>query len=251
MVNIKTKIHENQKTSHELENQYTWMRRDDVGGTVAEFQKRRDTLYDKQTDIITENEELLSEKEDIEANLPVLCEPVVRNLDKVLQENYIKLQAYHGRSMVGNHCHKYLKEEVTDKICDSVVSMTNSLIEHEPRRLIARNISEKFKKLNKTYATVHTSISHSDTVTPAEIETIKSNIEQYMHNFRSLTDTKITPKQHLLECHCIPFIEKWGFGLGLLGEQGGEECHAFINILKSRTYGVTSRLGDTDIFRLI
>ena len=38
------------------------------------------------------------------------------------------------------------------------------------------------------------------------------------------------------------------FGLGLLGEQGGEGCHATVNLLKSRTFGLRS---EEDKIRLI
>ena len=36
----------------------------------------------------------------------------------------------------------------------------------------------------------------------------------------------------------LPFMSKWLFGLGLHGEQGGEEIHSLINIFKSRTFGL-------------
>jgi len=34
---------------------------------------------------------------------------------------------------------------------------------------------------------------------------------------------------HLMECHVVPFIRKWGVGLGLLAEQGAESIHAAMN----------------------
>ena len=37
------------------------------------------------------------------------------------------------------------------------------------------------------------------------------------------------PKVHLLEAHVPGWIEKWGVGLGLLGEQGAESIHTSLN----------------------
>ena len=46
----------------------------------------------------------------------------------------------------------------------------------------------------------------------------------YRQNFPQ----KIIPKQHILEAHCITWIQRYGFGLALHGEQGGELIHATI-----------------------
>ena len=46
---------------------------------------------------------------------------------------------------------------------------------------------------------------------------------------------KILPKHHVLEHHCIPFIQRYRFGLGLLGEQGGELLHSTIGKIQKRT----------------
>lgn len=42
----------------------------------------------------------------------------------------------------------------------------------------------------------------------------------------SLMHATITPKLHMLEDHVIPFLTKWGVGLGFLGEHGAESIHA-------------------------
>lgn len=54
----------------------------------------------------------------------------------------------------------------------------------------------------------------------------------YRSNFPS---ESVTPKLHLLERHIIPFLAKWGWGLGKYSEQGGEGIHAEFNSL-NRTY---------------
>ena len=50
----------------------------------------------------------------------------------------------------------------------------------------------------------------------------------------------VTPKQHLLEVHCFPFLQRNRFGLALHGEQGDEETHATISLLEKRTWGLRS-----------
>ena len=39
---------------------------------------------------------------------------------------------------------------------------------------------------------------------------------------------KVSPKHHILDHHLTTFIKKLKFGLGLLGEQGGELLHSMI-----------------------
>ena len=51
---------------------------------------------------------------------------------------------------------------------------------------------------------------------------------------------RVIPKQHLLEAHCVPVIVKWGVGLALLGEEGGEETQVTVNALKRRAWGPKS-----------
>ena len=92
----------------------------------------------------------------------------------------------------------------------------------------AKEIGEKFKIVNKAFAEVHMAVSHSKPIPPSELPSIKEKIDHYMHMYRTHTKARITPKHHLLESHCLPFIEKFKVGLGLMGEQGGEESHAFI-----------------------
>ena len=54
---------------------------------------------------------------------------------------------------------------------------------------------------------------------------------------KEFPSTNIIPKQHILEAHCVQFIRSFGFGLGLHGEQGGEEIHATVNKLNDRARG--------------
>ena len=99
-----------------------------------------------------------------------------------------------------------------------------------------------FKILNTLYSVVHKQISPAKPIASNDMEDLQHSIDRYMAFFRSNFPTvSILPKQHILECHCVDFIRNWGFGLGLHGEQGGEETHAAINQLKRRTWGLKER----------
>ena len=39
----------------------------------------------------------------------------------------------------------------------------------------------------------------------------------------------VLPKMHILEAHVADWLQKWGVGLGLMGEQGAESIHKSLN----------------------
>lgn len=45
-------------------------------------------------------------------------------------------------------------------------------------------------------------------------------------------EESVTPKLHMLEDHVLEFASKWGLGIGIYSEQGGESIHAEFNSLK-------------------
>ena len=102
-------------------------------------------------------------------------------------------------------------------------------------------MTQKFQQLNSHYASVHALISHTLPVTEAEVTQAEQCINSYMQFYWEIFENiNITPIQHILESHCIPFLRTWQFGLGLLREQGGGETHALINELKVRVRGVNN-----------
>ena len=61
----------------------------------------------------------------------------------------------------------------------------------------------------------------------------------YMTFYRArFPEVRIIPKQLVLEAHCVQWIRRWGFGLALHGEQGGEEIHATVNRIQRRAWGM-------------
>ena len=73
----------------------------------------------------------------------------------------------------------------------------------------------------------------------SEHEEIQESISIYMKNYRDYFPGKsVTPKMHILENHVLPFIKKFGFGFGLLSEQGGELLHASMVRFSARASGI-------------
>ena len=59
---------------------------------------------------------------------------------------------------------------------------------------------------------------------------LEESISDLMTYYRKqYPNESITPKLHLLESHAVGFIQNWGAGFGLYGEQGAESVHAMFN----------------------
>ena len=198
-------------------------------------QEEREDICDQ----LHELEEEITTLKEADVKLTFLSGPVTANLDSVLKSNNIAVQAYHGRSFIGNHCHKYMKTQVIDSICKSVLQKAMELTDATHIHTAADDIEDKFRNLNNLFSRVHERISHKGPIVAAEVNEIQKTVDGYMEFFRrSFPRVPIIPKQHILEAHCTDFIRTWGFGLGLHGEQGGEACHATVNQLKRRAWGL-------------
>ena len=46
----------------------------------------------------------------------------------------------------------------------------------------------------------------------------------------------------MLEEHIVPWVKRWGFGLGFHGEQGGEAIRARINSIRTNMRGFSDDL---------
>ena len=164
--------------------------------------------------------------------------PVASSLDTILKTHRITPQAYHSRSFIGNHCHKYLHPTVYRELTQSIITTTKAytnnplLIDH------AHLLELKFNTLNEAFSKVHTAISHTKAIKQDSLTDIQKTIDNYMTAYRHHVPKKTTPKQHILEHHCVPFIHKHVFGLGLLGEQGTEKSHQSIAKLEKRACGI-------------
>ena len=99
------------------------------------------------------------------ASLEARPGPVTANLDTVLNSHEIAMQAYHGRSFIGNHCHNFLQPHIYEELCDSVVAKTTTHVTCDNITEEAHAISSKSKELNKRFSAVHKEVSHSKLVT--------------------------------------------------------------------------------------
>ena len=66
----------------------------------------------------------------------------------------------------------------------------------------------------------------------SDIDSLQVAIHDLLLYFREeWPKESITPKLHILEKHVVPFIQKWRYGMGKYGEQGGEGIHSEFNSL--------------------
>ena len=120
----------------------------------------------------------------------------------------------------------------------------------------AECVSDQFKKLFTLFAGCHNLYSSADTMDESEITRlgtygdlainlkcdnqfvnfilVETNIGDFMEAYR-LAEKRVTPKLHILEEHIVPWIRKWGVGVGFHSEQGAESIHALFNSLLRTT----------------
>ena len=53
-----------------------------------------------------------------------------------------------------------------------------------------------------------------------------------------LSSYRVYPKLHFLETHCLEWIEKYRFGLGLFSEQGSESLHHAIRLIEISCHSI-------------
>ena len=168
-----------------------------------------------------------------EATLDSLSGPVTANLEKVLYEHNIKIQAYHSRSMTGNHCSAYVREKVFNAIAEAVVTKTKALTSNQIIITDAETIEYKYKLINSKFSKIHSLIGHGNPIPKESLPEIQEAISSYLTEFRTHFPGRITPKLHILEDHIEEWIKRWGFGMARHGEQGGESAHREFNRLTS------------------
>ncbi|XP_033096613.1 uncharacterized protein LOC117100889 [Anneissia japonica] len=184
--------------------------------------------------IIKAKEEMSKIDKLLDNDLPFGTGPIVNALDEFLQRNKIQRQQYHGKAFNGNHVHKALQVPVIHDLFKVPKEVVKSKIEDKigigKMRLVATKLKklEEIKDLFLLYGEVHNSMNHCNFMNDAEIYHLATYIKKFMVSYRT-TGMSVTPKLHMLEQHVIEQVKKWHFGLGLLGEQGGEAIHAVFN----------------------
>ena len=111
------------------------------------------------------------------------------SLDTNLKESQIAVQAYRGRSFVGNHCHKCLQPRVIANICQSVV-----------RAIQQQGDNSKGPRYMKTILSLeHVVFNCTQDQSPMPIsqKLIKAHISYTNHIRKYFLDTTFVPKQHI------------------------------------------------------
>ena len=124
-------------------------------------------------------------------------------------------------------------------ITSSVPKTALQLVSHQEILTKAEIIHQKFGQLFDLFITVDSLLSHdlpvAETTRPNIYEAISDYMKFYRRNFPR---ENMLPKQHILGHHCSAWVQTWGFGMSLMGKQGGEQLHATINALKRRAWGI-------------
>ena len=156
--------------------------------------------------------------------------PLVESFEAGLQRHGIKRQKYHGKCFVGNDVHKFLKPEVHCDVLDGMVEKCKTLTGDPEIIESMEMIADKYKGALGRFNNVHLATSHKCHVPRTDLPMVKEVIDDFLAYYRSeFPNSSIPIKYHLLEDHVIPWMERFPFGLGLLGEQGAESVHAAVN----------------------
>jgi hypothetical protein len=138
--------------------------------------------------------------------------PVTKHVNSVLEQRGITKQAYHSHSFVGNHCNLYLTESTIEDIKEAILHNTYQLTDDLYIQQIAEDVGQTFRTLNHLYARVHHLVGHKKRIGTDELQNIQTAIDQYLQFCRAkfAQESRITPKQHLLEYHVVDWVREWG-----------------------------------------
>ena len=82
-------------------------------------------------------------------------------IDTTLENNRIKKQAYHGGTFTGNHCHRYLKKKIFEKLTSEIVREAGTYTTDNSILSKTKLLQSQFNKLNNLFREVHLALSHS------------------------------------------------------------------------------------------
>ena len=99
--------------------------------------------------------------------------------------------------------HHHVYTDITKYITDKTATLTND--EHILQ--LAHDIRVTFDTLNEIFSKIHFQISHCRKINQAELNSIQDNIQTCMSHYRAHFPNKVIQKQHILEHHCLSFIE--------------------------------------------
>ena len=140
--------------------------------------------------------------------------PVMKAVQSVLDKHNIVKQAYHGGNFIGNHCHRYLVQNIYKELTKEVIYTVAKNTLQDQTIAHAFRVESKYNKLNEDFRNVHIALSHARPVTQDDINEAELAVKQYMTTYRRTFPHSITPKHHILEK--LPrFYEKIQLRIGI------------------------------------
>ena len=133
---------------------------------------------------------------------------------------------------------KYITDTCTKALSKSIKKTTNDHTQTESiycKAVVAANI---LTTLNETFRKAYKAFSHCNAMPPSKITEVESMIKNYMWFYRKHMKYRVFPKLHFLETHCMEWLKRYPFGMGLFSEQGSESIHKNIRILELTCHGI-------------
>lgn len=162
--------------------------------------------------------------------------PISKSTDKLLTDHRITPQSYHGGAFIGNHCHNYIAKQVYKLITQNIIVQVSKYTYDTSITDKAHLVKSMFDEINEKFYKVHKAISHTRKVPANTLDGIQTDIDNYIIAYLNhFPGKKLLPKQHILHRHCVPYIKRHGFGLGLAGEQSTESSHQTIARIERRS----------------
>ena len=172
-------------------------------------------------------------------NYPSDSGPICQGIEHVLQTNNIKRQAYHGKSFIGNHCRKYITYKVQNQLA-KVIKINIKMMQDQEFSESMKSKYSQFFQLNLIYNKIDSDLC-AQVINENVIKSAGTNINKFMSLYRSFVGGSVYPKLHFLDHHCLEALSRWKIGLGVMGEQGGEQLHASINTLERQVRGIQQK----------
>nr|XP_058953172.1 uncharacterized protein LOC131780576 [Pocillopora verrucosa] len=145
-----------------------------------------------------EEEKLLSEQME-SAAFEKVNGPLSVHLDEVLKKMNVKRQAYHGKSLIGNHVHICCKVTQILPLEKEIVESQNSIKLLRVSFLVGRQYH-----LTMQYCVYES----ADYLNNGKIDKLEEDIANFQFIREKFPDMMITPRLHTLEEHVCPFLQQ-------------------------------------------
>ena len=198
------------------------------------------SLQIQHKDLVSQQEQLTQKCQSLAAKVAevklVKDGPCSNSFESVLQKNNICRQHYHGGAFIGNHVRKALEPDVITQIVSAVPAVMEKLCPQSAElKEASTELADRYSCLFTQFSMCRQKYSSCSSVSDEDLLDLENKISQFLVTVRREIVSRgvggITPKLHLLEDHVSQQMRHFGAGLGIFGEQGGEQLHAKYNNL--------------------